>query len=106
MHSTGGARLPSQPYALGAPAAPPQESDPYLAQAQGIVAQTQFEREVDRILDEAGAIGPIRDRLRYEATSFGPTLDLIIFAKYAAENVEALHVEEPMEDVLREFGAE
>jgi len=83
-----------------------QGADPYLDAAKGIVAQTQFEREVERILDQAGAFGPIRDRLKYEAMQFGSTLDLATFAKYASENVEAIPVEQPMEDVIAEFGGE
>lgn len=81
-------------------------SDPYLDAAKGIVEAKVFEREVERILDQAGAVGPIRDRLKFEAMQFGSTLDLDAFAKYAYENVEALPVEMPMEDVIGEFGGE
>jgi len=83
-----------------------EERDPYRDEAKRILEQATFEKVIDRILDEAGAIGPIRDRLRYEATSFGPTLDLDKFAAYANETVERIQVETPMEDLLNDFGGE
>jgi len=83
-----------------------EERDPYRDEAKRILEQATFEKVIDRILDEAGAIGPIRDRLRYEATSFGTTLDLDKFASYANETVERIQVETPMEDLLNDFGGE
>jgi len=84
----------------------PGTSDPYLAAARGIVENTKFEREVDLRLDAAGAFGPIRDRLRAEALLIGPGLDMDQFAAYAKDNVDAMPVEAPMEDLIDEFGGE
>jgi hypothetical protein len=84
----------------------PGSSDPYLDAARGIVESTQFEREVDLRLDAAGAFGPIRDRLRAEALLIGPGLEMDQFAAYAKDNVDAMPVEAPMEDLIDEFGGE